>query len=269
VARLNKEAFKNKTVRPLSPPVETTWREVVNRIIPLQAQLIGYYDSLGYAKLAGKGVIEDVRAFTLVTCKEDIINSISLLNILMHFGEHPEEEQSFRTLAGALDTSRSELRILERLGEHLKRSLVTMIQFRLDNMVRNILTSLNKAVSNSYVINVDALLTFLQLADMTRKGEILRVLQYVRNMYHNNGTHLFGKPLNIQIENYSFIFDKNCPIDCASWVHVTIAMKATFEVVADILNSAPVKALPWPVPIHVYSTWWKGYTCTTINWRVS
>jgi hypothetical protein len=251
VARLNKEAFKSKIVRPLSPPVETTWREVVNRITPLQSQLIGYYDSLGYAKLAGKGLIEDVRAFTLVTCKEDIINSIAFLNILMHFGERPEQEQAFRILTGALDTSRSELRILERMGEHLKRSLVTLIQFRLDNMVRNILTTLNRAVSNSYVINVDALLTFLQLADMNRKAEILRVLQYVRNTYHNNGTHLL-KPLNIQIENYSFIFVKNCPIDCASWAHVTIAMKATFEVVADILNSAPVKALPWPVPVHVY-----------------
>jgi len=81
----------------------------------------------------------------------------------------------------------------------------------------------------------------------------LRVLQYMRNTFHNNGTHIAGKPINLQIENYSFIFDKNCSIDCASWAHVTVAMKATFEVVAEILNSVPVKALAWPVPIHIYS----------------
>jgi hypothetical protein len=63
--------------------------------------------------------------------------------------------------------------------------------------------------------------------------------------FHNNGTHLVGKPLNVQIENYSFVFDKNCPVDCASWAHLTVAMKVTFEVVRDILNFPPVRALAW------------------------
>lgn len=244
----------NTIVRPLSPPVETTWRDVVNRIVPLQAQLIGYYDSLGYANLAGKGIIEDVRAFTLISCKNDIVNTLAFLNILMYFGEHPEQEQTFRILAGAPDTRIGEKQILERMGVHLKHSMVTMIQFRLDNMVRNILSIINKSsVRRGYADNIDALLPFLKLSDMNRKNQILRVLQYMRNTFHNNGTHIAGMPINLQIENYSFIFDKNCSIDCASWAHVTVAMKATFEVVAEILNSVPVKAIPWPVPIHIYS----------------
>jgi hypothetical protein len=72
-------------MRPLSAPVETTWREIIDRIVPLQSQLIGYYESLGYQKLSGSGLIEDVRALTLASCKDDIANSIAFLNILMHF----------------------------------------------------------------------------------------------------------------------------------------------------------------------------------------
>jgi hypothetical protein len=241
-------------VRPLSPPIDTTWRDVINGIVPLQEQLIGYYESLGYSNLVGRGVIEDVRALTLVTCKDDVINSVAFLNILMHFGEHPEQEQAFRMLVGAPDTRITEKKILERMGEHLKRSLVTTIQFRLDNMVKNILRTMSRgSVGLGYATNIDALLSFFQLPDTNRKNQILRVLQYMRNTYHNNGTHIAGKPINLQIENYSFIFDKNCSIDCASWAHVTVAMKATFEVVFEILNSRQVKALPWPVPIHLYS----------------
>lgn len=120
------------------------------------------------------------------------------------------------------------------MGEHLKRSMVTMIQFRLDNMVKNVLASMNnRSVTISYTSNIDALLQSLQLPDTDRKNQILRILQYMRNTYHNNGTHLFGKLLNLQIENYSFIFDKNCSIDCASWAHVTTALKATFEVLGE------------------------------------
>ena len=142
-------------------------------------------------------------------------------------------------------------KVLERMGEHLKRSMVTMIQFRLDNMVKNVLASMNnRSVTISYTSNID-ILQSLQLPDTDRKNQILRILQYMRNTYHNNGTHLFGKPLNLQIENYSFIFDKNCSIDCASWAHVTTALKATFEVLGEILNSTQVRALAWPVPVHV------------------
>lgn len=245
----------NRIMRPLSAPVETTWREVIDGLVPLQTQLIGYYESLGYRNLAGSGLIEDVRALTLTTCKDDIANSIAFLNILMHFGEHPEQEQAFRILTGAADTRLSMQKVLERMGEHLKRSMVTMIQFRLDNMVKNVLASMNKGVHNkgamSYTSNIDALLQSLQLPDTDRKNQILRILQYMRNTYHNDGTHLFGKPINVQIENYSFIFDKNYSIDCASWAHVTIAMKATFEVLADILNSTQVRALAWPAPVHL------------------
>jgi hypothetical protein len=130
--------------------------------------------------------------------------------------------------------------------------MVTMIQFRLDNMVKNVLASMNKgSVSMSYTSNIDALLQSLQLPDTDRKNQILRILQYMRNTYHNDGTHLFGMPINVQIENYSFIFDKNYSIDCESWAHVTIAMKATFEVLGDILNSTQVRALAWPVPVHL------------------
>jgi hypothetical protein len=156
-------------------------------------------------------------------------------------------------LAGVPDKRISMQKILERMGEHLKRSMVTAIQFRLDNMVKNILASMNKgSVPTGYTRNIDTLLQRLSLPDTDRKNQILRILQYLRNTHHNNGTHLMGKPINVQVENYSFIFDKNCPIECASWAHLTIAMKATFEVVADILDSAPVKALPWPVPVHIY-----------------
>jgi hypothetical protein len=155
-------------------------------------------------------------------------------------------------LVGAPDTRISMQKVLERMGEHLKRSMVTMIQFRLDNMVKNVASMNRVPVNTSYTNNVDALLRYLKLPDTDRKNQILRVLQYIRNTYHNNGTHLMGRPINVQLENYSFIFDKNCSIDCASWGHLTVAMKATFEVVWDILSSAQVKALAWPVPVHPY-----------------
>ncbi len=74
----------NRIMRPLSAPVETTWREVIDGLVPLQTQLIGIdYESLGYRNLAGSGLIEDVRALTLTTCKDDIANSIAFLNILI------------------------------------------------------------------------------------------------------------------------------------------------------------------------------------------
>src|SRR5437899_5176093 len=109
----------------------------------------------------------------------------------MHFGEHPQQEQAFRILTWAADIRLSMQKVLERMGEHLKRSMVTMIQFRLDNMVKNVLGLVNKgSVSRSYTSNIDVLLQSLQLPDTERKKQILRILQYLRNTYHNNGTHL-------------------------------------------------------------------------------
>lgn len=240
-------------MRPLPSPVLTTWREVVNGLVPIQGEIIGYYNKLGYPTLVGGGLIEDVRALTLASCKDDIANSVAFLNVILHFGEHPEQEQPFRLLVGAPDTRLSMQKILERMSEYIKRSLVTMIQFRLDNMIKNILASMQKgAVGTSYTSNIDILLPKLHLPNLERKNQILRILQYMRNTYHNNGTHLLGRPINVHLDKYAYIFDKNQPIDCASWGHVTVAIRATFEVVDEILSSAPVKGLAWPVPVHVY-----------------
>jgi hypothetical protein len=54
---------------PSDHPLETTWREIIDGIVPIQAQLIRYYKSLGYHNLAGCGLIEDVRALLLLALK--------------------------------------------------------------------------------------------------------------------------------------------------------------------------------------------------------
>ncbi|AIF84157.1 hypothetical protein NTE_02102 [Candidatus Nitrososphaera evergladensis SR1] len=125
-----------------------------------------------------------------------------------------------------------------------------MIQFRIENLIVNILDCLDgKKVTRSYLKNAETLLSLITVQDKTECLNILKVLQHIRNSLHSNGVHN-NATMSISINGCEFDFRNGQKVQSASWSHIIVALAATFEVLEKILSSSEVKAIPQPIRDH-------------------
>jgi hypothetical protein len=102
-----------------------------------------------------------------------------------------------------------------RIRQYLRLSLTTMLQFRIENMITNILAVLDKKkAKKKYYMKVESLLNILDLNHKERKMNILNLLQYIRNSLHSGGMHN-RDTLDITIDGCRFNFQKGKPVMCA------------------------------------------------------
>ncbi len=115
-----------------------TFREVAQRLVPLQHRLQDIYDTLGYNTPGSDfAEIEDVRAATLMICKSEIGTTIMFLNIIASAEERIISEDKFRLIIGLSDKNIPLWYAANRASDYLRLSCVTMFQFRIENTLKS------------------------------------------------------------------------------------------------------------------------------------
>lgn len=167
-------------------------------------------------------------------------------NIIANFEEFHLPENHFRSLLGLSSAITTSLAVTK-IAEYLRLALPAIFQFRIENMIVNILRVLDQSkVSRGYLKNAKLLLDVLMLPDRQQKLDVLNVLQCIRNSLHSNGIHN-NDDMCITIEDCNFSFRRGEFVECASWAHDIVAMNAIVKVIREILRSPKVKAIPEPI----------------------
>ncbi|HVX03147.1 MAG TPA: hypothetical protein VHA09_08340 [Nitrososphaera sp.] len=224
-----------------------TYRQIATRLVPVQAHIKMIYDNLGYPKESDPERFFDVRPDTLSTLLSETAINVMVLNILASVSEGTIPPDLFRSIIGHQDRNVSVKYITDQLSHYHRLTWVTMIQFRIENMLVNILAVLDKTqVNRSYHNNVQALLDLLKLPEKERNLNKLMVLQHIRNSLHSNGVHN-NKSMSITIDNIPFVFEKGKPVGCAGWDHIIIAFEAALIVLEKILSAPEMKTISEPI----------------------
>ncbi len=136
------------------------------------------------------------------------------------------------------------------VAEDLLRSsrlfLLIESQFQIETLFRNILLAQEESAGKQgfYTVAEDVLAA-TGVPDSARKLRILNVPALMRNSMHANGIH-HGWKCSDTIEvimGVEFRFEHGKRVQCGSWYHIVTALSASFEIVDEILGSAPVSAL--------------------------
>jgi hypothetical protein len=224
-----------------------SYREIGTRLVPIQAHIKMIYDKHGYPDGEEPMQLMDVRPATLSILLSETALNVMILNILASLNEGTISDKTFRSIVGIHDPGVTSGYIAQKMSNYLRLTLVTMIQFRIENMLVNILAVLDRSkITRHYYSNVKALLDLLGLADKERHLEKLSILQNIRNCLHNNGVHN-NREMRIAIDYMPFVFEKGKQVNCAGWEHITTAFEAILIVLDKILSAPQVKAIPEPI----------------------
>lgn len=225
----------------------TTAAEITRGLERLQEQLAIMIQALGSNHVEEDGNFKDVRIITLKECKHDISTTIVLLNVFNAKATGYMSEPVWLEVFGIRlkDTPLSQIE--SRIVHYLKLSLVTMYQFRMENMITNILANFNKEkATKGYHTKVEALLDKLQLKDKETKLRKLNVLAFIRNSLHSGGiVNKYG--LDVTIDGCRFSFEKGKKVKQAGWGHIFLAIESSLVIVNEILQTKDVQDIPEPI----------------------
>lgn len=223
--------------------------EITQSLERLQDQLHIIIESLGNNHIEENGILKDVRIAELVNCKSDISINIVLLNILVAKETGRMNEEQWLSMFGINPKDLPVSLIETRIRQYLKLSLTTMFQFRIENMITNILAIFDQEkAKKGYFRKVEALLDILELKDRERKLKILNLLQFIRNSLHSGGVNN-RYVLDVTVDGCRFNFQKGKKVNCAGWGHITLAVESSMIIINEILRSQKVKAIPEPISV--------------------
>jgi hypothetical protein len=156
-----------------------------------------------------------------------------------------EWDEEYRKILGTgLSSDQAEYVMLE----YLRNTLATKIHFKVENLFSNILKVLAATPARRNFCHIKN--AMLEQAGIPLKGpedDILMVLAELRNSYHNNGMSE-GSALSCVVGGLTFEFSEGQPVQCASWDHIVVIMRATIGVLAAILFSERVSDTRGEIP---------------------
>lgn len=166
-------------------------------------------EPLGSNHVVEDGNLKDVRIATLKECKHDISGNIVFLNMFMAKETGYMSEAEWTSVFG-IQSKDTSLPVIERRIHHfLQLSLVTLYQFRIENLITTILAVFDKEKPKDagYYNKVKALLDILELKDKETKLKKMNVLAFVRNSLHSGGV-INRYELDVTIDGFRFNFKK-------------------------------------------------------------
>ncbi len=126
--------------------------------------------------------------------------------------------------------------------DYLRLSFMPLIHFKIDNLFYNILRHLNALPKGTnYWNRTDAILSQCSFSKKGVEKDILTAFAYLRNSLHNNGIHRKGDDLKLKIDQMEFNFIKGSRVECASWEHIVVLLKANVDILKKIIQSHKVK----------------------------
>jgi len=127
--------------------------------------------------------------------------------------------------------------------EHLKLGFMTLTHFKIDNLFQNILKHLNTLPKKTGYWNLtDAILDQCSIPKTGTEKEILTAFANLRNSLHGNGIHRTSN-LTLTIDEMEFKFINGSRIDCASWEHIVVLLKANVDILGKVLLSDKVRSI--------------------------
>lgn len=125
--------------------------------------------------------------------------------------------------------------------DHLRLGFMTLIHFKIDNLFHNILKHLNALPKKTGYWNLtDAILDQCSISKTGTEKKILTAFANLRNSLHGNGIHRTDN-LELEIDQIQFKFIEGSHVECASWEHIFVLLKANVEILKKIIQSDKVK----------------------------
>jgi len=124
--------------------------------------------------------------------------------------------------------------------DHLRLGFMTLMHFKIDNLFHNILEHLNALPYKTGYWNLtDAILEKCSISKVGTEKNILTAFANLRNSLHGNGIHRTSN-LTLTIDQMEFKFIKGSRVECASWEHIVVLLKANVDILEKVLLSNEV-----------------------------
>lgn len=124
--------------------------------------------------------------------------------------------------------------------DHLRLGFMTLTHFKIDNLFHNILKHLNALPRKTGYWNLtDEILDQCSISKTGTEKNILTAFANLRNSLHGNGVHRTSD-LELKIDQIEFKFVKNSRVECASWEHIVVLLKANVDILEKVLLSAKI-----------------------------
>jgi len=153
------------------------------------------------------------------------------------------EQEYLKSIGTALHSGNAEDLMLD----YLRNTLATKAHFKIDSLFSNLLRahSASPEKPGFWHLSKDMLI----LAGICPKGpenDALLALANLRNSYHSNGIHnKCSKSFLISAKQFDFRQGER--VECASWDHITVLLRANISVLSSVLLSNGLPILPGPI----------------------
>jgi hypothetical protein len=122
--------------------------------------------------------------------------------------------------------------------------LLTMLHFKLDSTFHDVLKAMNKLPGKTgFYANAKALTDNVSITNKRNALDTLMTSAYMRNVFHNNGTHKNQHTLSITLDALFYDFQIGGKPQCLTWEHVCTAIEKALDVVDEILATPEVARL--------------------------
>ncbi len=212
------------------------YREVVEILVDLGKMHWSLFEKCGYEE-------PDYRATIFLNIKSFLGDATVICNVLLNVEEGRISPEQYRTLFGLGDINKIQ-RMADNLSQFTRLSLVTLIHFQIENLFVNLLKVItpNSKLPRGYGKILKKLFKTITISDKEEKIKILMILQAIRNTLHSNGIHN-NDPLTKTIDGYEFEFVKGKGVNCANWTSIPIVIKATSELIDEIIKAPEIKQI--------------------------
>jgi hypothetical protein len=212
------------------------------RLSELEALYLLAYDESGYGP-------EDVRSATFAFCRQSIQANLVGMNLINAFylGIIPEELQE--KAIGPYNASITNQAL--NLSDYLRKSLTVSLNFYHENMLANILTSIDGKHTRGFETIIKRLAEEITLDNKKEVFDRLRVLMHIRNSFHNNGKHN-NDSVEFSIAGLQFKFITGNVVDCSGWGHIYWLAYATVNSLLKIIAAPEIQKIEAPIDIMYY-----------------
>ncbi len=221
----------------------------LNQAIEDIRQKIVTVSGVSYASQDARHVALDGLQCDIGACGNWIRAIMSLKGISQEKYRDNWEEEYRKLIGTSLPSSQAEDLMLD----YLRNTLTTKVHFKMENLFGNILKTLSAIPNKSGFWHIsDAMLKQANISTAGPEKDTLTALANVRNSFHANGIHT-KEPLRIDIHGIRFEFCKGKLVECASWKHIVVIMRANISVLESVLFSSTVSNLRSEIP-DVFAT---------------
>ncbi len=189
---------------------------------------------------------EDARYIALSHCREAVMASRMITTMLANVQEKQLPSDQFQNLVGVAPAQEAS----EKLSEASRLGLVVLYQFQIENLLKNLITSVGEDVPRGYYRIAKLIVETVTLNNSDMAFRILYTPAIIRNSFHSNGYHKDrnNTSWSIDINGCNFTFVSGEKVSCAGWGHIIHALNGVASVIEEILQTNELSSIVGLIP---------------------